>query len=116
MTRDERLYPVTDSVRILEGHHVVRPFDSDDLRMRQELPGEGGDLLGQGAKTGTLCAFGDEDRLPNEAGLGLPEPRFQASRDFVAKEECRLPDSPIESGSSQTIHEYLAVRITTDAA
>jgi hypothetical protein len=47
--------------------------------MRQELRREGGDLLGQGAKAGTLCAFGDEDRLPNRTGLTLPEPRFQDS-------------------------------------
>jgi hypothetical protein len=56
--------------------------------MRQELSREGGDLLRQRAKTGTLCAFGDENRLLNAIGLGLAELRFEDSRDFVAKEEC----------------------------
>jgi len=44
--RDEPLYQMTDSVGILQGHHVVRPFDRGDFRMRQEPPREGGDLLG----------------------------------------------------------------------
>ena len=88
VTRDEHLYQMTDGVGILQGHHVVRPFDSGDLGIRQELPREGGDLLGQRTKMRTLCAFGDENRLLNAAGLGLPELRFEASRDFVAKEEC----------------------------
>ena len=96
-TQDERLHQTTDGVGILQGHHVVRPFDSGDLGIRQELPGEGGDLLGQRTKMRTLCAFGDENRLLNAAGLGLPELRFQDSRDFVAKEECGLAYSPIEA-------------------
>ena len=115
-TPDERLYQTTDGVGILQGHHVVRPFDSGDLGIRQELPGEGGDLLGQRTKMRTLCAFGDENRLLNAAGLGLPELRFQDSRDFVAKEECGLAYSPIEAGRSQTICEHLPVRLTTHAA
>jgi hypothetical protein len=88
VTRDEHLYQVTDGVGILKGHHVVRPLDGSDVGMRQELSREGGDLLRQRAKTGTLCAFGDENRLLNAIGLGLAELRFEDSRDFVAKEEC----------------------------
>ena len=72
-------------------------------RHEEELPGESGDLLGQRATTGTVCAFGDENRLLNAAGLGLPELRFQHRRDFVAKEECGLAYSPIEAGGPQPI-------------
>jgi hypothetical protein len=88
VTRDEHLYQVTHGVGILKGHHVIRPFDNGDLGMRQELPREGGDFLGQRTKTGTLGAFGDENRLVNATGFGLPELRFEDSGDFVPKEEC----------------------------
>jgi hypothetical protein len=54
---------VTHGVGIPKGHHVIRPFDNGDLGMRQELAREGGDFLGRRTKTGTLGAFGDENRL-----------------------------------------------------
>jgi hypothetical protein len=52
---------------------VIRSWNDGDLGLREELAGQGGDLLGQRAETGTLCAFGDENRLLNAAGLDLSE-------------------------------------------
>ena len=105
MAHDKRLYQMTDGVGILKRHHVVRPLDGGDLRMGEELLGEGCDLVGQGAKASTLATFGDQGRLLNAGGLGLPELRFQDSRYFIAKEERGLAYSPIESGRSQTVSE-----------
>ena len=105
LTGDECLYQTADGVGILKRHQVIRVLDGDDLGIRQEFPGEGGDLLGQRAETGALCAFGDENRLLNPAGLGLSELRRQDSRDFVAKEECGFVYGSGEADRSQTIGE-----------
>ena len=92
VTRDERLYQTTDGVGILKGHHVVRPFDSGDLGIRQELPGEGANLFCDevlaSVKRSIDVLKPERQRLVTAKAVGLTEV------DNASVVRMRLPSSP----------------------